>query len=173
MLLFFINFATIKSFIMKKIVFLLSIAIITVLSGCQKQTSTGNTGSPSDGQPVSKESPDFVTFADGNFPAGWITYTWEIDSKIGHNDSYSLRSANYPVALVYTKKTMDSCAYVEFYTYGDPVDLFIDGVKVKAISFTTDGSWTKWVYKFEGGEHEFKWQAVGISSYIDDIRFFP
>jgi len=49
---------------------------------------------------IDKESPDFVTFANEEFPTGWSTYTWETDNTMGHNDKYSLRSANYP-ALVF------------------------------------------------------------------------
>lgn len=119
-----------------------------------------------------QESPNFVNFSDGKLPAGWITYTWEIDNTTGHNDNYSLRSANYPEALVFTKKTMAAPGCVEFYTKGGTIELFIDNAKAEAFSSAPDGSWTKRVYKFEKGKHEFQWKAVGISSYLDDIRFY-
>jgi len=122
-----------------------------------------------------EESPDFVTFTDGKFPVGWKTYTWEPIKGIGYDDDYSLKSANYPIALVYAYKTMDTTSYVEFYTKGDVgelyCDLYIDDEKAEALSCTPDGSWNKWVYLFEKGRHEFKWEANGALIYLDAVKF--
>jgi len=118
-----------------------------------------------------KESPDFVTFANGQFPTGWSTYTWEIDNTIGHNDKFSLEAAN-PVALVFANKTMKKEGFVEFYSYGSGIELFIDEVKVQEISSAPDGIWEKRVFALDTGKHQLKWQAEGVRKYIDDIRFY-
>jgi len=118
------------------------------------------------------ESPDFVTFANGQFPTGWSTYTWEIDNTTGHNDKYSLRAANYPVALVFANKTMKKSGFVEFYSYGENIDLYINEVKAQAISSVPDGNWEKRIYPLDTGKYQLKWQAEGVYKYIDDIRFY-
>jgi len=119
------------------------------------------------------ESPNFVTFNSGTLPTGWITYTWETDNTIGYDDKYSLRSANYPSALVFAFKTMDAPGYVEFYSKGGNVDLYIDGKKAQAQSSAPAGSWTKWIYTVEKGYHEFKWETNGVYKYLDAVKFVP
>jgi hypothetical protein len=127
-----------------------------------------------------KESPDFVTFADGKFPEGWRTYSWEITSTTGFDDLYSLKSASTEPS-VYTKKTMDAPAYVEFYTYmyaGNPntkdIDLYIDDVKAEALlSELSKDNWVKWIYAIDPGQHAFRWQTEGASKYLDAVRFAP
>ena len=118
------------------------------------------------------ESPDFVSFKEG-IPEGWKTYTWELDTEVGYDDNYSLRSANYPVALVFAYKKVDTTGFVEFYTKGGEVVLYVDGEKATAISSTAaENNWTKWLYTFEKGRHEFKWEAEGIKKYIDVVKFY-
>jgi len=120
-----------------------------------------------------KESPDFVDFADGKFPTGWITYSWEIDDKIGYSNNYSLRCANYPIATVYTKKTVHVLSCVEFYTKGGVIDLYIDDEKAQALSSVlVENGWEQWIYSVDSGKHAFRWQAEGVFKYLDDIRFF-
>jgi hypothetical protein len=116
-----------------------------------------------------KESPDFVTFTDGKFPNGWVTYTWEL-ANIGYDDNYSIKSANYPVATVFTKKTMNVPFYVEFYTKGGDVDLYIDDVKAQALTYES-GNWDRWIYPVDSGKHAFRWQAEGVYKYLDAITF--
>ena len=120
-----------------------------------------------------EESPDFVNFADGQFPKGWITYTWEMEDRIGYTDNYSLRAANYPLAYVFARKTMKKDGYVEFYTKGGNVELLIDEAKATLFSSeSVERDWTKWVYLADSGKHLFQWQAEGVYKYLDDIRFF-
>ena len=121
---------------------------------------------------IVEESPDFVTFTNGHFPIGWITYTWEIDKKTGFDDNYSLKSANYP-ALVYANKTMEVPGYIEFYSKGNNIDFFINDVKAQEISSISVENWEKRTYIFEKGKHQFKWHAEGINAYIDAIKFAP
>jgi hypothetical protein len=135
--------------------------------GLQAETSVSinvveNTGN--DG----KESPDFVTFTDGKLPAGWITYTWA-SANIGFDDNYSMRSAHYP-ATIYATKTFNAPGYVQFYTKGGTVDLYIDNEKAQALVFES-GNWDKWIYSVDAGKHEFRWQAEGIDKYLDAITF--
>jgi len=117
-----------------------------------------------------KESPDFVTFADGKFPTGWITYTWEV-TNIGFDDGYSLKSAN-PIATVYTNKTMHAPSYIQFYTKGDKIDLYINDVKVDALLREPAGSWEKWIYPVDSGKNSFRWQTEGALKYLDAIMFY-
>ena len=85
---------------MKKNIPLIFLAFAILFGSCKKEEPDTN-GTPSGGgTQTSNESPDFVTFANEEFPTGWSTYTWETDNTMGHNDKYSLRSANYP-ALVF------------------------------------------------------------------------
>ena len=121
---------------------------------------------------VKEESPDFVTFSNGKMPLGWSTYSWEIEDKIGYSDNYSLRSVNYPVALVFANKTIKTNSYIEFYTKGGDVHLLIDGVKAEPFSSEpAEREWTKWIYPVDTGKHQFQWQAEGVFKYLDDIRF--
>jgi hypothetical protein len=121
---------------------------------------------------IAEESPDFVTFANGQFPKGWRTYTWEIANNLGYSDNYSLMAANYPTALVFANKTMKQSGYVEFYSYGKNIDFFIDDVKAQAIESVNDGNWEKRIFALDSGHHQLKWQAEGVYKYIDDIRFY-
>jgi len=116
------------------------------------------------------ESPDFVTFTNEQFPAGWSTYTWEIDNTVGFDDKYSLRAANRP-ALVFAQKTMEVPGYIEFYSKGEHIDLFIDNVLAQDNSSIQVGDWTKSTYFFEKGKHLFKWQAGEANTHIDAITF--
>ncbi|MCL2246917.1 MAG: hypothetical protein FWC10_07385 [Lentimicrobiaceae bacterium] len=118
------------------------------------------------------ESPDFVTFTDGKFPDSWITYSWETVTTLGYDDTFSLKSANYPTATVYTNKTMHAKAYVQFYTQGENIDLYIDDEKAKALSMSSAGTWNKWIYAVDSGKHAFKWQADGALKYLDAIKFY-
>ena len=120
-----------------------------------------------------EESPDFVNFANGKFPKGWITYTWEMENEMGYTDNYSLRAANYPLAYVFAHKTMKKDGYVEFYTKGGNVELLIDEAEATLFSSEpAERDWTKWVYLADSGKHLFQWQAEGVYKYLDDIRFF-
>ena len=153
---------------MKKTVTLLILTIIFVLSGCQKDpTYTPGGGNP--GVIEEKESADFVTFEKGPLPDGWKTYTWEI-ATIGFDDGYSLKSAN-PIAIVAATKTMHDYAYIQFYTKGENIDLYIDDVKAEALVSEEVGTWIKSIYPFDPGKHVFTWQTEGALKYLDAVSF--
>lgn len=116
------------------------------------------------------ESPNFITFTNGVIPVSWKTSTWAVDVAMGYDDNYSLRSDN-PIASVVTNKTMNSLAYLEFYTRGDNFDLFIDNKKVQALSSSTVDNWKKWVYTFDKGSHSLRWEVSGTVVYLDAIKF--
>ena len=160
---------------MKKNFCIFFLSLTFLLCGCNKEKVTSADGGSTIIPGNNNESPDFVTFSDGKFgqfPSGWKTYTWEIDNEIGHTDNFSLKAANYPVALVFTNKTMKKSGFVEFYSKGDKIDFFIDDVKAHALSSLPDGNWEKRVYALDTGRHQLKWQAEGVYKYIDDIRFY-
>ena len=118
-----------------------------------------------------KESPDFVTFDDGIIPTGWMTYTWDI-ADIGFDDNYSVRSAN-STAIIYANKTMHAPSYIQFYTKGDDIILYINDVKAKAqLSEPTSNDWVKWIYPVDSGTHVFRWQTAGSYKYLDAITFY-
>ena len=117
------------------------------------------------------ESPNFVTFANGKIPISWKTSTWTIDVATGYDDNYSLSAKSYSASVV-TSKTMNVLGYIEFYTKGSSFDLYIDRIKKQAFSSTTVGDWKKWIYIFEQGKHEFRWEMTyGATVYLDAIRF--
>ncbi|MDR2972977.1 MAG: hypothetical protein LBU83_13815 [Bacteroidales bacterium] len=119
------------------------------------------------------ESPNFVTFADGEIPPSWKTNTWVVDVAMGYDDNYSLRADN-PVSSVFTQKTMSTAGYVEFHIRGeDYFDLYIDGNKAQAFSSVSLGNnWKKWVYTFEKGKHSFRWENTnGSIIHLDAITF--
>jgi len=156
---------------MKKIIPLLLLVFVILLGGCNKENSSSTNTNPN-GKQNETESPDFVTFANGDFPSGWKTYTWEIDNKKGYKDNYSLRSANYPTALVFANKTMKFPGFVEFYSCGENIEFFIDDNKAQSISSLLDGGWEKRVYTLDTGRHQLKWQTEGVYKYIDNIKFY-
>jgi len=151
----------------KKPIVILWIKFI-VTDGTQSESSvTVNVVENFDGNV--KESPDFVSFSDGKFPDSWLTYTWEV-ANIGYDDDYSLKSAN-PIAIVYTNKTVHAPSYIQFYTKGDEIDLYINDVKADALLREPAGSWEKWIYPVDSGTHIFRWQTQGAYKYLDAITF--
>jgi len=123
----------------------------------------------------SEESPDFVTFSDGKIPQGWITNrTWEIEKQLGYDDNYSLRTTPpFYSDIIYAVKTFDKNGYVEFFTNGDRVDLFVDGGYRNELSSEPAGNyWTKHTYSVNAGKHLFMWQAREVYTYLDAIRFY-
>jgi hypothetical protein len=156
---------------MKNFLSFFNLAIVIFLSGCQNDEPKPQPTS-SYNEVVEKESPDFVTFSD-NLPNGWMTYSWDIDNTIGYDDSYSVKPAT-SIATIYAKKTMDVPTYVEFYTRGDNIDLYIDDVKTQALSFDqANPYWVKWIYPVDSGKHVFQWRAEGGYKYLDAITFAP
>ena len=152
---------------MKKLLSLF-LVIIILLSGCQKE-STYTSGGNKPGEIEEKESLDFVTFKDGSLPVGWKTYSWEI-TTIGFDDGFSLKSAN-PTAIVATTKTMHAPAYIQFYTKGENIDLYIDEEKAKVLVFEEVGTWKKSIYPIDSGKHTFTWQTEGALKYLDAVSF--
>jgi hypothetical protein len=153
---------------MKKFFTLFVVTMIIVLSGCQKEPKIIEY--PLDPfEPEEKESADFVTFKDGIFPDSWKTYTWEI-TTIGFDDRFSLKSAN-PVAIVATTKTMNAPAYIQFYTKGENIDLYIDEEKSEALVSEEVGTWKKCIYPFDAGKHTFTWQTEGALKLLDAVSF--
>jgi hypothetical protein len=137
----------------------------------QKESATITIAIIDDGGGGKDESPDFVTFANGEIPLSWRTSSWEVDVAMGYDDGYSLKSKEYP-ASVLTNKTMKAPGYIEFYTRGNNFDLYIDRNKKKALSSTPNGNWTKWIYDVGQGKHEFLWETtLGASVYLDAIKF--
>jgi hypothetical protein len=159
---------------MKKVFSFLLLIAVVVFTGCD-DTDTPSGGTTGEGGKYPLESPDFVTFSNGKFPQSWITYTWEIDHEVGFDDNYSLRAANYPVALAFAYKTVKDTGFVEFYTKGGDIYLYIDSVKATPILFepvVPENGWTKWIYTYGDGRHEFKWEAEGIKKYLDAVKFY-
>ena len=122
-------------------------------------------------EPNEIESSDFVTFTDGIFPGGWMTYSWDPVTTVGFDDTFSLKSAN-PFATVFTKKTLHAPAYIQFYTQGKNIDLYIDDTLAHAFSVVPEGSWNKSIYTLDSGKHAFRWQTEGALKYLDAVSFF-
>ena len=131
-------------------------------------------------QQPATESPDFVSFSDGNIPPTWHTATWTVDNTGGYDDIYSLKITNQ--GSVTTTKTINGKGYLEFYTSGNVSDnyddlyylkLYIDGNNYFYYTVENFGSWNKYVIDLEAGEHTFLWEYnySGRSCKLDAIRF--
>ena len=120
------------------------------------------------------ESPDFVSFSDGQIPPTWQTATWYVDNTGGYDDIYSLRIDGE--GSVMTTKTIQGNGHLEFYAKGYYLDLrltlYIDG-STNNHYYTTEsiGSWTKYVFDLEEGAHTFIWEYDDEYCVIDAIRF--
>ena len=125
-------------------------------------------------QAASEESPDFVTFSDGKIPQGWISNrTWEIGKQLGYDDNYSLRTTPFHTNIIYAIKTFDKNGYVDYFTSGDRVNLFVDGEPSNMLSSEPAGnSWTKHTYSVNAGKHLFMWRATNVYTYLDAVRFY-
>ena len=151
---------------MKKTLLLLGLTMLILLGGCKKSNDDNS----------ADESPNFVSFADGKIPSSWKTNTWAVDVAMGYDaDNHSLRADN-PVSSVLTTKTMDNRGYIEFYVRsgenGNFFDFYIDNVKAKAQSSTTEGNWKKWIYTFDKGKHTYRWENTnGAIIHLDAIKF--
>jgi hypothetical protein len=121
-----------------------------------------------------EESPDFVTFSDGKFPKGWITNrTWEIEKQLGYDDNYSLRTTPFYADIIYAVKTFEKNGYVDFFTKGGDVYLYVDGGGLNELSSEPAVNyWTKHTYSVNAGKHLFMWQATDVYTYLDAIRFY-
>ena len=120
------------------------------------------------------ESPDFVSFSDGQIPPTWQTATWFVDNTGGYDDIYSLKVEGS--GSVMTTKTIQGNGHLEFYAKGDNyyLTVYIDG-STNNHYFTTEtiGSWTKYVFDIDEGIHTFLWEYNSSSRtfLIDAIRF--
>jgi len=149
---------------MKKSLYPLLLVAIFILSDCKKPEKEDNT--PKD------ESPDFVTFSDGNIPENWITNTWIVENTLGYDDNYSLKSTPLDVSSVLTYKTLNAPGYLEFYTRGGSFELFIDTEKATALSSVSMGNnWNKWMYALYKGRHSIRWEATGQVVFLDAVKF--
>ncbi len=119
------------------------------------------------------ESPDFVSFSDGQIPPTWQTATWFVDNTGGYDDIYSLKVEGS--GSVMTTKTIQGNGHLEFYAKGANyyLTVYIDG-STNNHYFTTEtiGSWTKYVFDIDEGIHTFLWEYNSSSTFlIDAIRF--
>ena len=115
------------------------------------------------------ESPSKVSFSNDSIPEQWKTYLWKIDKEVGYDDHYSLRSVGYP-AYIYATRTFDSIGYVNYYTKGGELNLYIDGVKAQVTS-TPDQNWMNCNAAVEKGKHNFRWETNGMDIYLDAVSF--
>ncbi|MDL2227454.1 Ig-like domain-containing protein [Bacteroidales bacterium OttesenSCG-928-K03] len=124
---------------------------------------------------VGTESPDFVTFSNGNIPSSWNLQGWQIENTLGQDDMYSIKTVQVG-SVVTTIKTFDTNGYMEFHTTTGyySFDFYIDGNIISSSSFTTEdlGTWIKWSLPINVGTHQFRWESKsGTSIYLDAISF--
>ncbi|MCL2247024.1 MAG: Ig-like domain-containing protein [Lentimicrobiaceae bacterium] len=130
---------------------------------------------------VRYESPDFVSFSDGQFPLGWKDGNWAVFSP-GFDDDYSIRVSAFLAGDLSTVKTCDAnINCIEFYAK-DEIDnwletdlsFYIDDNFVRKITLTK--SWEKYTIDLPPGIHTFHWRLTHVgedcSSYLDAIKFF-
>ena len=118
------------------------------------------------------ESPSKVSFSDGKIPEQWKVYSWKIDNEVGYDDNYSLRSFENP-AYIYATRTFDSIGYVNYYTKGGELNLYIDGVKAQVNSSPAPdpNDWMNCKAAVEKGKHNFRWETSGMDRYLDAVSF--
>ena len=122
------------------------------------------------------ESPDFVSFSDGQIPPTWQTATWQVDNTGGFDDIYSLKVVGS--GSVMTTKTIQGNGYLEFYAKSNNysfnfLTIYIDGSAKHYYTTETVGAWTKYVIDIDEGTHTILWESDASSYYyhIDAIRF--
>lgn len=121
------------------------------------------------------ESPDFVSFSDGQIPPTWQTATWQVDNTGGYDDIYSLKVVG--PGSVMTTKTIQGNGYLEFYaksTYSlNYLSIYIDGSTLYYYTTEIVGSWTKYIIDLDEGTHTFLWEYndSNRTCFIDAIRF--
>lgn len=128
------------------------------------------------------ESPDFVTFSDGQIPPTWQTASWHMDNTGGYDDIYSLKIVGE--GSVMTTKTIQGNGQLEFYMKGGgdfysyayqgdhpSKKLYIDGAFSYSYKKQDVGSWTKYTVYLGPGCHTFLWEYSGDFCQIDAIRF--
>ena len=119
------------------------------------------------------ESPDFVTFSNGEIPAGWETNTWVVDNITGYDDHYSLKSSGN-AAEVLTRKTYTSYGYIEFYTRGEDFTFYLNDETPEPFLSSPTGEWKKWIYDFPAGTYTFRWETIdAVTVHLDVITFSP
>jgi hypothetical protein len=126
------------------------------------------------------ESPDFVSFSDGQIPKGWTNHGWTITSP-GYDDDYSIRARVCYSDNLYVTKTCDPKTYIEFYAKKDDFDewsynqlrFYIDNQQVESIELTPE--WERYSFPVPAGEHTFIWYPGGNCDryiYLDAIKFY-
>lgn len=137
-------------------------------------------------QQPATESPDFVSFSDGNIPPTWHTATWFVDNAGGYDDIFSLKIINQ--GSVTTTKTIEGKGYMEYYVKGRfdlnnqynnddfyYLKLYIDGSNYFYYTVEEIGLWKKYIIDIDEGTHTFLWEYNGVSSdyscSIDAVKF--
>ena len=118
--------------------------------------------------PPNTESPDFVTFPNGQIPNTWQTTAWVVDNTIGYDDIYSLKATAANVAVITSKTVNSNINCIEFYVRNGSVNFFIDGVKKECFA---DNNWTKYSLFLSEGLHTLKWESASAGVNIDAIQF--
>lgn len=174
---------------MKKLGLFLLMGILVFFTGCKKDGASKSSSNSSNnvgggGNNTSTESPDFVTFSDGNIPSSWQTATWYVDNTGGIDDIYSLHVGRN--GSVTTSKTIEGNGYLEFYvksncnwtglsSVSDYLKLYVDGrIDNYYFTYEQNGSWLKYKIDLNEGKHTFIWEYdgdAGCSCNIDAIKF--
>lgn len=130
------------------------------------------------------ESPDLVTFSDGQIPPTWQTAAWYIDNTCGYDDIYSLK-VNVSGSVM-TTKTLQGYGHLEFYAKCNysydfngggttSFTLYIDGNTSYSYVEEKYGSWYKYIINLSRGTHTFLWECFTFNNQaywnIDAIRF--
>ena len=119
---------------------------------------------------IDHESPDSVTFSDGELPKGWETNGWCIPTGGygGYDDIYSMFTKT-PGATVTATKT---CKDILFYMRGAGiVNFYLDGTLLCEIKVENKGwdgglqGWQAYFFSFKESLHSFTWE------YFDKLEY--
>ena len=123
---------------------------------------------------VQVESPDSVSFSDGQFPLRWKNEGWFISSP-GYNDSYAIASYYYSAIVSTTKTCNADINHIEFYakgfTWNSTLYFYLDDFR---FTIELTDSWQRYSYSIAQGKHLFRWNAYSYENmvYLDDIKFY-
>lgn len=118
------------------------------------------------------ESPNMVSFTNGELPSSWVLDGWELESGEGYDDSYSLKTTNETASIFTTKTAEGGIDAIEFYAKSAErgyLGLYIDNVYMN--SWALSNSWQKYTLYVKDGFHSFRWDSRNTDILLDAIHF--
>ena len=126
---------------------------------------------------AASESPDFVTFTNGNIPPEWTVHNWTISQSDGFDDNFSIASALHGAHV----KTVKTCNRLSFYLKGAAtINFYLGETLWEVIDNNTENQngptlleWKLYEFSFERKCYVFTWKLMsGLPINLDAIQFY-